>query len=168
MHIAVKKLLKDYKSAFILTMKFAHLVECIYGIISPEYIDAKKEFDHNFLIGGDLKIAYQHWLEVHEIAIKLYGSEKNRDVIEILALMIMIKTKLHQFDEARNLILKSKQLEEQKSSKFTEQYKRIINLERILNETEAKLEINNKNFRIKSQDFYRRSLQIHQLNLQFF
>ena len=51
--------------------------------------------------------------------------------------MAAIKTKFHQFDEAKNLFSKWKELEMQLSSKFSQRYKTIQNIENDLFKTET-------------------------------
>ena len=139
MQMNVMKLRQDFTSASKLAPEYASLVESVCGKNSAEYIDVKKEQANTYFNMSSLNAAYKEILEAYEMAKQLYGSEKNKDAVEILWFMWIIKIKFKQFDKARNIITKAKEIEEQLSSKFSQKYKVVVSYEKKLNEEEAKL-----------------------------
>ena len=135
--IVVKKSKQDYKSVVQLAPEYAKIIESVHGKNSSEFIDAKKELANSYLLMNNSNLSYKECLEAYELAKNLYGSDKNADWVDILSFMAIIKMRLHQFEEAKNFLTKCKEIEEQLSSKFSQRYKSIVNLESNLSNAES-------------------------------
>ena len=125
----VKGIRKEYLIAVYFTQWYAKLAEIIYSKNSEEYIDAVKEITLWFLNMNNINQAYKSALDAYELSKMLYDSEINVAWVDMLLMMASMKARLHQFDTAKSIITKWKGLEEKLSSKFSQRFKNIIEIE---------------------------------------
>ena len=127
--ILIIKTMRDLGKLSKMIPEYLKITEKVHTRNSPEYLDAKKEQANCFHMFGRLNEAYKECLEAYDISKEVYGSEKNIDASDIFTLMAIIKARLNQLDEAQKFLNKSKEIEEEVSSVYSERYKSILQIE---------------------------------------
>ena len=126
-----------------LLMNSNHLLEATkssYGEKTPQYIQAIKEMAYSKMYAYQTNEAYKYWLKAYDLSKETYESEVNEMSTGILLEMAATKSSMAQFEDAINLCDKAKKIEEQLSSIYSNKYKAISSLEKLIKETKKKFE----------------------------
>ena len=129
-----------------LLMNSNHLLEATkssYEEKTPQYIQAIKEMAYSKMYAYQTNEAYKYWLKAYDLSKETYESEVNEMSTDILLEMAAIKSSMAQFEDAINLWDKAKKIEEQLSSIYSNKYKAISSLEKVIKESQKKYEDEN-------------------------
>ena len=124
-------------------MNAEHLLEVkkqCYGEKTPQYIHAINKMSYVKLYTNQINEAYKYWLKAYDLSKEVYESEVNELSTNILLEMAGIKWRMAQFEEAISFCNKAKKIQEQLSSIYSNKYKEITNLKKIINEAQIKYE----------------------------
>lgn len=133
-----KRAIGDIAFCSQMTQKLCDVNKLAYGEKSVQYIEALKELAYWKTRNYQLQEAYKYWLKAYDLSTEVHESEVNVMSSMILCEMAAIKSALRLFDDGLNLLEKAKKIEIQMSSVHSAKYKNILNLEKIIFETQAK------------------------------
>jgi len=109
------------------SQNYEQITKTVYGANSMEHAHAIKFLVHGKVKLGQYKEAYQSCLDCYDIYKAKFGSEVNSESSLVLSKMAIIKSRLREFEDAENLIKKSKEIEEKVTSKHSSKYAIIKN-----------------------------------------